>query len=903
MRHLSLLLVLALFGCNRDFDGDGAALGTDCDDLDPNVNPSVPEVMYDGVDNDCDPTTPDDDLDGDGDEVVIDCDDTNPLIHGRAWEVCNGIDDDCDGVIDDDVDSVWYTDADGDGQGDPATAQHACTGTSGQVGNADDCDDANDGIYDGAIETCDGVDEDCDGVIDNDAVDLGTYYLDADSDGYGDPSEPVDACTATDGLVDDATDCDDTKGAVNPGATEVCNGVDDNCDTKLDDLPPVVPMFADTDNDGAGDPNAPWTSCEAAPGGYVGNDTDCDDGDPTLVPGADELCDGVDQDCDGVIDDNPTGAPLWFTDFDQDGFGVGLGVASCSAPAGTAALAGDCDDATKTTSPSGTETCNGVDDDCDGTIDDNATNALSWYADLDKDGQGDVTKVTLACSAPIGSVADDRDCNDADANAFVGGTEVCGGGDENCDGNVDESTASNATLWYVDADTDGYGSATSTRACARPANQVAITGDCDDAKGTTHPGAPDNTWNDVDDDCDAKVDEDTWLGRGADGALTVSGAVDLSTKGGGAYAVASITGASLVTTVAPAGLAANDEVLILNLHGTDAARASVGTWEFRSVASVVGTTITLQSPIQELFGQTTNSVLTGQSIVVLRVPNFTSVTVNAASTLSVPAWNGTIGGVLAFRANGTVSVANTGSIHVDGRGYAGGATGTIAGNDAFQGESYAGSGDGNGLYNNLTGAWVANYGGGGAYITGGGGNYAGGATPGASWNPPGSDTMIPAAGLPYGQADLALLLPGSGGGGVWRPDGVGTCNSPGPGGNGAGVVYVAANAFVASGVNALSATGGTTTACASGSFTYGAGGGSGGTVWLVTRTATLPAGSVDALGGAGRTGMIRNGGNGGYGRVRVDYDTVNGQVYNSVAAVTALAGASDPDPGFVAPRP
>lgn len=169
-----------------------------------------------------------------------DCDDDNANINPAATEVCNGIDDDCDGLIDDADPSVtdqptWYADIDNDGYGNSASSLLACARPEGYVDNSDDCNDNDANIHPNAAEVCNGFDDNCDGVIDNDASGQSTWYADADNDGYGNPSLSVQACTQPSGYVVNADDCNDAKGQIHPGANEVCNGVDDDCDGQVDE--------------------------------------------------------------------------------------------------------------------------------------------------------------------------------------------------------------------------------------------------------------------------------------------------------------------------------------------------------------------------------------------------------------------------------------------------------------------------------------------------------------------------------------------------------------------------------------------------------------------------------------------------------------------------------------------
>ena len=122
-----------------------------------------------------------------------DCDDTNAAINPSASEVCDSVDNDCDGLTDDADSSVtgqptWYQDSDGDGFGNAAVSQAACTAPSGHVSNSTDCDDTNAAINPSATEVCDGADNDCDGLTDD--ADSGvtgqpTWYQDSDGDGFG----------------------------------------------------------------------------------------------------------------------------------------------------------------------------------------------------------------------------------------------------------------------------------------------------------------------------------------------------------------------------------------------------------------------------------------------------------------------------------------------------------------------------------------------------------------------------------------------------------------------------------------------------------------------------------------------------------------------------------------------
>ena len=299
--------------------------------------------------------------------------------------------------------------------------------------------------------------------------------------------------------------------------------------------------------------------------------------------------------------------------------------------------------------------------------------------------------------------------------------------------------------------------------------------------------------------------------------------------------------------------------------------------------------------------------LTDQAVLILRVPQFTDVTVAAGGLLTTSAWDGAVGGILAFRANGTVLVEDGGTIAVDSLGYWGGDTGPTFNCDSYQGESYAGVGEGPGnsggcaSYNEAWGYWVNNWGGGGAHITGGGGAYGPGATAGDSWT--GGGATPPYAGIEYGDAELTGLYFGSGGGGVWNGQDGDPGEDPGPGGDGAGILLIGAAAMQADGAGALTAQGGSTVAWAWGNWTYGAGGGAGGAIFVVADDLTLAADAVDASGGFGQDDYTRDGGDGGVGRIRIDFGTLNGFPFASPDADAALADGALPDAGFSAAVP
>ncbi len=260
------------------------------------------------------------DRDKDGYKGDDDCDDLNASVHPGADEVCDAIDNNCNGNVDEGLILEWYADKDDDGYGDLDTTVSACTQPSGYVDNSEDCDDTSDLFRPGAIENdcedpndynCDGSvgfeDADGDGYAacnDCDDADAGTYaptlfYIDYDGDGFGSNFITQTACVQPEQHAANDTDCDDLNADINPTAVEVCNEADDDCDGDVDEGVAIT-FYEDADLDGYGSATSTTDAC-TVPDGYSFTADDCDDSLDYVNPGAEEICDdGIDNNCDSI---------------------------------------------------------------------------------------------------------------------------------------------------------------------------------------------------------------------------------------------------------------------------------------------------------------------------------------------------------------------------------------------------------------------------------------------------------------------------------------------------------------------------------------------------------------------------------------------------------------------------
>jgi hypothetical protein len=340
------------------------------------------------TDNDQDGFT----LEGQPCGTAVDCNDGSDLAFPGAVEDCtDGIDNDCDGLVDALDDNpvgcpIVCSDFDGDGDG-----YSTYGGSCGPV----DCDDGNASINPGAIESCtDGIDNNCNGKVDAKdpgAVGCGPDCTDNDQDGF-----------AIDGGSCGPVDCNDADPLTSPNSPEICDGADNDCDGAIDE-------GFDVDNDGV-------SACEG----------DCDDSDPLNFPGNAEVCDGQDNDCDGLVDDQDPGASLCqATCTDDDGDGFALEGGNCGPR--------DCNDADAAINPKAVEGCSdGIDNDCNGLVDFLDPDAVGCSENCDDEDE-DGYAVDGGSCGPV-------DCSDEVRLVNPGAGENCTDGiDNDCNGLVDDA--------------------------------------------------------------------------------------------------------------------------------------------------------------------------------------------------------------------------------------------------------------------------------------------------------------------------------------------------------------------------------------------------------------------------------------------------------------------------------
>jgi hypothetical protein len=236
----------------------------------------------DSADQNCDfPDTWYEDVDNDGfgnaDSTKVSCSQPDGYVSDGAD--CNDSDPTIQSL------ESWYPDSDGDGYGSTDDVITTCFPEPGFITASGDCNDSDAEIHYGANEVCDGVDNNCNGYVDDrddtlDTSSMTPYYTDADDDGWGDIMSPVYGCTQPHGTSDNSDDCDDNDPTV--GAPK--------------------PWYQDADADGYGNDKTAKVGCYPPKKGWTDLPGDCDETNPAVNPGADEICaDYLDNDCDGDL--------------------------------------------------------------------------------------------------------------------------------------------------------------------------------------------------------------------------------------------------------------------------------------------------------------------------------------------------------------------------------------------------------------------------------------------------------------------------------------------------------------------------------------------------------------------------------------------------------------------------
>ena len=371
-----------------------------------------------------------------------------------------------------------------------------------------------------AVEVCDGEDNDCDGAVDGpSSADCVTWFGDTDGDGYGIGVGECLCESPGDGFSTDGGDCNDLDTGVSPGVDEICNFVDDDCDSDVDEDGALgcTSYFPDEDGDGFGGVALEQCTCGVPVDGYILKGGDCDDTTVEIGPGAKEVCDGVDNDCDGDTDEeNAKGCTVYYLDKDGDGYGQTVQLKCLCEPdeAYSTPKGGDCNDTDDAVHPLAVEICNDLDDDCDGEADQDGTVGCGvFYKDGDEDTFGDPDDAKCFCTPKYPyTVQNAEDCDDGSALAIPGGTEVCDGIDNDCDGGIDNGVLAGCTEYYFDGDEDGFGTGSAECLCAPDGLlKATVGGDCNDADPTAYPGGQE-TCAPADENCNGQVNESGALG-------------------------------------------------------------------------------------------------------------------------------------------------------------------------------------------------------------------------------------------------------------------------------------------------------------------------------------------------------------------------------------------------------
>jgi hypothetical protein len=423
-----------------DADGDGWPAGIDCDDGDAAINPTAVDRCGDQVDEDCSGSPRSSDCDGDGQSREQgDCDDASPAVHTGAVELCDGIDNDCEEGADDGF-GVGASCSAGQGACHAAGVMVCTPDGAGAVCNAQ--------VLLPALEVCDGADNDCDGATDED------YQAVSTSCGQG-----LCAATGVRSCID-GQEVDSCTPGKRAQADTLCDGLDEDCDGQTDEE--FTPASV-TCGVGACERSGS-TSC-------LGGEliTSCQEGSPAAD---DTVCNGVDDDCNGETDE----------DFSVSGTSCGRG--ACAATGTLSCVGGSQVDSCTAGTPAANDSlCDGLDNDCDGAVDEEYT------AHSTSCGTG-------ACAATgTSSCVDGEEIESCTAGAAAPSDADCDGVDDDCNGTVDEDFVPQPTSCGI-----GACSASGMSSCVQGQVQPNCTAGL--------PAPSDADCDGLDDDCSGQSDED-----------------------------------------------------------------------------------------------------------------------------------------------------------------------------------------------------------------------------------------------------------------------------------------------------------------------------------------------------------------------------------------------------------